>query len=298
MGNPRIFILPPFIILAVQLFFICPSAVSEADTGTVDVVASFYPMYIMAINVCKDVPGVTVTNLTPSASGCLHDYSITTDDMKRLEGAEIFVANGAGMEPFMDKVISRYPSMKTVRLADGIPLIRDQGGEEDNPHLWVSISDAMLQVKSLGKAMETFDPGHKELYRSNTDGYLAKLDALRSRMQSELAPFRGRKIVTFHEAFRYFAGEFGLEIAAVVEREPGSAPGSKELAETIDLIKENGVKVLFSEPQYPASAADTIARETGATVYMLDPAVTGPDDPDAYLNIMEENLATLKKALS
>ena len=140
--------------------------------------------------------------------------------------------------------------------------------------------------------------GHKSLYRKNTDAYVARLEALRVRMQSELASFKGKKIITFHEAFPYFAQEFGLEIAAVVEREPGSEPSAKELAETVDLIRNSGIKSLFSEPQYPVTAVDTIAKETGATVYVLDPAVTGPDDPDAYLNIMEKNLVILKKALS
>ena len=115
-------------------------------------------------------------------------------------------------------------------------------------------------------------------------------------MHSELAPYKGRSIITFHEAFPYFAQEFGFNIVAVVEREPGSEPSAKELADTIELVKKNGISTLFSEPQYPDSAAETIAKETGAKVYVLDPAVTGSDDYDAYLNIMENNLATLKLA--
>jgi zinc transport system substrate-binding protein len=218
--------------------------------------------------------------------------------MKKLVGANVFIANGAEMESFLNKIVEQYPAIKIATLADGIPLIKGEGNEGDNPHVWVSISNAMLQVKNLGKAMEMFDPEHKNLYRRNTDAYVNKLEALRSRMQSELAPFKGKKIITFHEAFPYFAQEFGLGIAAVVEREPGSEPSAKELAETVDLIRNSGIKSLFSEPQYPVTAADTIAKETGATVYVLDPAVTGPDNPDAYLDIMEKNLDILKKALS
>ena len=286
------------IILGTCFSFAAPGELMAAPSKNINVVASFYPMYIMAINVCKDVPGVKVANLTPPMSGCLHDYSITANDMKKLVGANVFIANGAGMESFLNKIVEQYPAIKIATLADDIPLIKGEGNEGDNPHVWVSISDAMLQVKNLGKAMEAFDPVHKNLYRKNTNSYIAKLEALRSRMQSELAPFKGKKIITFHEAFPYFAQEFGLEIAAVVEREPGSEPSAKELAETVDLIRNSGIKSLFSEPQYPVTAADTIAKETGAIVYVLDPAVTGPDDPDAYLNIMEKNLTTLKKALS
>ncbi|MDD5679635.1 MAG: metal ABC transporter substrate-binding protein [Candidatus Omnitrophica bacterium] len=286
------------VMLAASSFIVMPGELMASNPKSVKVVASFYPMYIMTINVCKDVPGVTVTNLTPPMSGCLHDYSITANDMKKLVGANVFIANGAGMESFLNKILEQYPAIKIATLAYGIPLIKGEGNEGDNPHVWVSISDSIRQVKNLGKAMEMFDPEHKDLYRKNTDAYVTKLEALRSRMQSELAPFKGKKIITFHEAFPYFAREFGLEIAAVVEREPGSEPSARELAETVDLIKNNGIKSLFSEPQYPVTAADTIARETGVTVYVLDPAVTGPDDPDAYLNIMKKNLIVLKKALA
>jgi len=272
------------------------NAASEAKD--IKIVASFYPMYIMAKNVAKDVPGVSVQNLTPPLTGCLHDYTVTTNDMKKLADAQVFVANGAGMESFLDKILAGHPNIKIIELAGGIPLIKGAGNEGDNPHLWVSISNTIIQVKNLGKAMEEFDPGHKELYVKNTANYVAKLEALRQKMHYELAPYKGRSIITFHEAFPYFAQEFGFNIAAVVEREPGSEPSAKELAETIELIKKSGIVALFSEPQYPSSAAQAIARETGAKVYVLDPAVTGPDDYDAYINIMEKNSAVLKKAFA
>jgi zinc transport system substrate-binding protein len=199
------------------------------------------------------------------------------------------------MESFLDKVIAQYPKLKIIKLAEGVTFIKE--GKEVNPHVWVSVSNAITQARNLGKAMEIFDPFHAELYRRNTAGYVNKLEALRQKMQSELAPYKGRQIITFHEAFPYFAREFGLEIAAVVERNPGSEPGAKELAETIDLIKKAGIKALFSEPQYLAQAAEVIAKETSAKVYVLDPAVTGPDDADAYIKIMEDNLKVLKEAL-
>ncbi len=262
----------------------------------IKIVASFYPVYIITKNVTRDVPGVSVKNLTPPLTGCLHDYAVTTNDMKKLADAQVFVANGAGMESFLDKIIAQHPQLKIIQLADGIPLIKGGGEEGDNPHVWVSVANAITQVKNLGKAMEKYDPAHKEFYRKNVSSYVAKLEALRQKMENELAPYKGRPIITFHEAFPYFAQEFGFKIATVVEREPGSEPSAKELAETIDLVKKAGIKALFSEPQYPVSAAQTIAKETGAKVYVLDPAVTGPDDYDAYLNIMENNLKVLKKA--
>jgi len=264
---------------------------------TLRILTSFYPMYITALNVTKNVPGVAVTNLTPPLTGCLHDYSLTTKDMKKFADADIFVANGAGMESFLDRIIKQYPAVKVIQLSRGIPLIKGTGDEGDNPHVWVSISNAIIQVKNLSDALRKIDPTHEIMYQKNTDEYVAQLETLRRKMHTALAPYKGKKIVTFHEAFPYFAREFKLEIAAVVEREPGSQPNARELAGTIELVKRSKIKALFAEPQYPALAARTIARETGARVYILNPVVTGPEQPDAYLRIMEKNLATLTEAL-
>ncbi len=267
-----------------------------AAQGEIKVVASFYPMYIMARNVTKDVPGVSLENLTPPFTGCLHDYTLTTADMKKLAGARALIVNGAGMESFIEETAAGHPGLRIIGVSNGIALIKSGG--EDNPHIWVGISGAIRQVKNLGAAMQSLDPAHKELYAANTAGYVSKLESLRARMHTELAAYKGRKIITFHEAFPYFAEEFGLEIAAVVEREPGSEPSAKELAETVDLIRNSGRDgcVLFSEPQYPSSAAEVIAAETGLKVHVLDPAVSGPEEDDAYLKIMEKNLEVLKEA--
>jgi zinc transport system substrate-binding protein len=117
-------------------------------------------------------------------------------------------------------------------------------------------------------------------------------------MHEGLKDIQSRDIITFHEAFPYFAREFNLKIVAVIEREPGSEPSAKELAETIDIVKKAKVKALFAEPQYPTKAAEAIARESGAKLYTLDPSVTGPMTADAYVAIMEKNLAELRKALN
>lgn len=286
----------------VVIFLLCSllgCGFAQAGTkGRVKIVASFYPMYIMAKNVTKDVPGVTIENLTPPLTGCLHDYAVTTQDMKKLADAQIFIANGAGMESFLDKIVARNPRLKIVQLSQGMLLIKGKGETGDNPHVWVSISNAIGEVKNLSKALEEFDSLHKESYQKNAAVYIARLEALKDKMHITLAPYKNRQIITFHEAFPYFVREFDLKIAAIVEREPGSEPSARELAGVIDIIKKNSTVVLFSEPQYPSGAARVIARETGVKVYVLDPAVSGPDDCDAYLDIMENNLKILKKALA
>lgn len=116
-------------------------------------------------------------------------------------------------------------------------------------------------------------------------------------MHTALDPLPQRDIITMHEAFPYFAAEFDLHIAAVVQREPDSQPSAKEIADTIALIRASEVAAVFVEPQYDRTAADTIAAESGIPIYTLDPIVTGPETADAYLNGMRENLAVLKTAM-
>jgi zinc transport system substrate-binding protein len=124
-----------------------------------------------------------------------------------------------------------------------------------------------------------------------------RLDSLRIRMHAALDNLPRREIVTMHEAFAYFAAEFNLRVAATIEREPGSGPSAADLASIIRLVNARGITAVFSEPQYPAESAGAIAHETGARVYTLDPAVTGPLDKDAYIRIMDANRVVLAGAL-
>lgn len=273
------------------------ASASQHAAETTTIAASFYPMYIFTLNVAKDIPDVRVIDMTKPTTGCLHDYTVTPEDMKNLEGAKYLVINGAGMESFMDKVVQQFPDLKVIESIKGIPLIKGDGDEGDNPHVWVSISNAIQQVRNIGEQLAALDPAHSEAYKKNVDQYVEKLEAQKDKMHQALDGIKNRDIVTFHEAFPYFAQEFKLNIAGVIEREPGSEPNPQELAETINEVKALNVKALFAEPQYSAKAADTIAKETGAKVFTLDPAVTGPMEADAYITIMDSNLKTLVGAL-
>ncbi|MDR3539526.1 MAG: metal ABC transporter substrate-binding protein [Desulfosporosinus sp.] len=273
------------------------SPVTNNTEKPITIAASFYPMYIFALNVAKDMPNVKVIDMTKPTTGCLHDYVVTPDDMKNLEGAQVFITNGAGMESFMDKVTSQMPNLKIIDSSKGIQLIKGAGDEGDNPHVWVSISNAIIQVGNIGDQLFLLDPANATKYKENTNAYIKKLEAERDKMHQALDGVKNRDIVTFHEAFPYFAKEFNLNIVGVIEREPGSEPSAKELAATIDKVNSLKVKALFAEPQYSTKAAETIAKETGAKVYSLDPVVTGPMDADAYINIMDSNLKSLQEAL-
>ena len=270
---------------------------ANSNDESIKIVTSFYPMYVLTSNITKDVENVEVSNLTKPTTGCLHDYSITTEEMKTLQDSDVFVINGAGIESFMDKVINQNPNLKIIEASQGIELINDGHEDEPNPHVWLSITNAIKEVKNIEEKLIQYDPKNREKYIKNAKDYIEKLELQSEKMHSDLENIKNRNIITFHEAFPYFAEEFDLNIVGVVEREPGSQPSAKELQETIETIKKLNVKAIFVEPQYPTKTAQIIANETGIKVYTLDPIVTGEMKDTSYIEIMNKNLETLKEAL-
>lgn len=273
-------------------------AIARKDGEKLRILTSFFPMYVMTLNVARGVPDVTVTNLTAPQTGCLHDYSLTAEDMKKLAGADVFIANGGGMESFLAKAVEANKRLAVVTASAGIPLIREGG--EINPHVWLRIASAREEVAGIARSLAALDPANAGAYRRNAREYDGQLAELQQYAGDKLKELKSRDIVTFHEAFPYFAQEQKLNIVRTIRREPGTEPTPKELEETIASVKALPVKVLCVEPQYPAGAAETIARETGATIVVLDPCVTGEAGPEAensYLETMKKNIDTLYSVL-
>lgn len=263
--------------------------------GGLTIVTTFYPIQIAVLNLVAGVNGVRVINLAAPSTGCLHDYQLTPRDRAVLSRADLVVANGAGMESFLGNLTGFRPAPRIINASAGIDLL--VVGGVTNSHVWISPSRHIRQVRAITGGLVEWDPPHAGLYRVNAARYEMQLEALKAKIGRELAELKVRDIITFHEAFPYFADEFGLRVAAVIEREPGTEPSAGELAALIRQVKASGVKALFVEPQYPSKPADSIARETGARVYQLDPVVSGPVATNAYLNLMELNLIQLRRAL-
>lgn len=268
------------------------AGLARAGEAPRTVVTSFYPMHIAVLNLTRDVPGVNVMTLVAPAVGCLHDVQLGTRDMARLSKASLLVVNGAGMESFMDVVTRRWPALPVIDASRGGALI--ETGGEPNAHVWLSVERHIGQVRVIAEGLKAWDPEHAALYGRNADGYVARLEPLRAAVKRAAQDLKGLEIVTFHEAFPYLAEEFGLRVVAVIQREPGSEPSAAELAATIRIIRERGVRAVFVEPQYSPKSAEAIARETGVRLLELDPLVSGPLDVDAYIKGMERNLAALR----
>lgn len=298
----------------ITLIFVCFIFVGckRKEESDFKVVTSCYPVYIMTLNVAKGASGVEVVNMCENSVGCLHDFQLRSEDLKKIERSSAFVVNGAGMESFLDKIISELPKVKLIDSSKGVKLLsggchhdsheEDDGSHEHchhevNPHTWLSVSNYIRQVENIAQQLCLLDPKNKEVYQQNAASYKEKLEALKVKISSQLEKLGDKDIITFHDAFPYFAEEFGLNIVGVINHEPGQEPSVKEVKEITELIKSKNVKNIFAEPQYPQKTAETISQETGARIFTLDPAVTGPDSLESYLNAMEENLKVLSEAL-
>ena len=150
------------------------------------------------------------------------------------------------------------------------------------------------QVENIENKLIEYNSINKDKYSQNAREYIEQLSNLDNKIHSELDNIKNKNIVTFHEAFPYFAKEYGLNIVGVVQREAGSEPSAKELQETIEKIKKLDVKAICVEPQYSTKAAETISKETNVKVYTLDPIVTEESKNSSYIDIMNKNYRKLK----
>ena len=278
-----------------------------ARTGTV--VTSFYPVWLIALNLTDGIENLTVRNLAAPSVGCLHDYQLQPADMKLLTGADALLVNGAGMEAFLPEITRAFPDLPVIAASEGIDLlaegdavqIGEAEGEEVNSHIWLDPARAIRMAENLANGLMKLLPGSRSTIAENLEKYSMRLAALDAKIREGLRDLPSRDIVTFHEAFPYFAASYGLHVVAVVNKEPGEVLTPTQMGTLAAEISRLGNPPLFIEPQYTDLSARTLAQETGASVFMLDPVVTGPEENvplDYYETAMLKNMDTLIEALS
>ncbi len=284
----------------------------SADPPKKQIVCTFLPMYVFTLNVVGDTPGIDVRLLISSDLGCPHDYAVRPADMKLIADADLIIANGLGMEPFLVEllkpgnratVLTVSGDCDPIRIAEkhdhapGEKCDHDHGSV--NGHVWTSPGEAIKQVNNLARQLGQADPERASRYLANAEAYSIRLRALKKEFADAAAEFTRRRIVTTHDAFAYMARDLGLEVVAVLESEPGKAPSAGRMAATVDTIRSSGAAAVFYEPSSSTRVAQTIAREAGISAYSLNPFNSLRNRPiaDSYETVMRENLTTLRKAL-
>ncbi len=277
-----------------------PAPEAAGGKPVLRVLASFLPMYVFTRNVAAGVPGVSVDLMLPASLGCPHDYALTPGDMRKIAAADLFIANGRGMEEFLGPPVLRAnPRIVIVDTAAGVAPIRTAEREHGgvNPHTWVSPRNAILQVRAIEKALSAASPANAGAFRRNADAYAARLAALAGEFDAAAKRFRARNVVTFHNVFDYLARDAGIAVAGRIEETPGQEPSAGEIHALVRTIRRTKAAAVFAEPQYPERLAAIVAGEAGVPLRVLDPVSTGPADPAAYEVAMRKNLATLVEVL-
>ena len=283
----------------------------EAEESKLKVMASFYPMYDFAVKIGGDK--VKVMDMVPAGTEP-HDWEPAATDIKNLEDADVFVYSGAGMEHWVSTVLASLENrnLVSVEASEGITLRmgheekeEHEGTDEDHgqydPHVWLSPLNAKKEIENIKDAFVKADPNNQSYYEANYTEYAAKFDQLDQEYRDTISGLTNKNIVVAHEAFGYLCDAYGLKQVGIEGLSPDSEPDPAKMAEVIDFVRENHVKVIFFEELVSPKVAETIAYETGVSAEMLNPLEGLGDEELAagedYFSVMESNLEKLKAAL-
>ena len=268
---------------------------NDVSSSKTRIVTSFYPMYVIALNLTEGAEGIELSNMADVNVGCLHDYTLTTEDMKKVENADIFISNGLGMENFISKILESNSDMKVIDSSNNLENVISNGIEE-NAHIWTSIDNYILQVQNIAEELKTADAKNAEVYTQNAQKYVDELNKLNEEYKSKLAKLNGEKAICLNEAFEYMGQELGMEMITIKTDHEESAISAGMLKSVINKVKEDDIKIIIIDKNDSKTNAETIANETGAKILELNSGLTGELNKDAYINQMRENMSILENA--
>lgn len=308
--------------------FVAAFAEKKEKTGDMVCVTSFYPVYLLAESVAEGAEGVQVQNLTENHSGCIHDYTLTTQDMRLLTEAKLFFVNGGGMEMFLTKVAEDYKGIKMVDTSEGFAFLEgvehthahgeeaEEGfwhtvdkesdaehSHEVNAHIWLDIDGYLWQLSRVEEAFVAADPAQEELYRANAQQCREELLRLKKDFEAAKKELSDRETVVFHEGFVYLFSMLGIETLHCLPMDGDTQIAAGEAAEIVDECLYHGVTRLFTEAAYVKTVEHTFLRSINGEVIVLDSITGEKEQTEApqtgvvfYCERMRENLETIKQA--
>jgi manganese/iron transport system substrate-binding protein len=248
---------------------------------------------------------VRVTSLVPAGADP-HTYAPTPSDVRSIAGADLVVMNGLGVDDWLKPLLTeaRRPAGALVELGPdqpGVTYLAGTGGAGSvNPHLWLNVAYAELYVKRIVAALQAAAPAKQAALRAAGDAYLARLAALDGAIRAQIGtlPAANRKLVSYHDAFPYFAAAYGLTIVGTVVPAPGQDPGAGQVVALIDAIRASGVKAIFSEAQFNPKIEQQLAAEAGVIVVSnLYNDALGAPPADTYEGMMRWDADRVVEAL-
>lgn len=278
------------------------------------VVATFFPV----ADIVRQVGGqhVSVQTLLPP-EGELHAFAPTARQMKLLQQADAVFALGLEAEPFLDNMLRGLGRKRprVVELANGCWTLpaeaehehhaheghhaeHDEHAQAVDPHVWLSLRNAMRMARNARDALIALDPAHADDYQRNANQLLSELQQLHYTLRERANEWQQKKFIAAHGAYRYLAQEAGLEQVAVFEPLPGVEPSARWLRDLMRTARREGIQVIFAAPPASSRLVEVVAADLGVPVFLLDPLERTLNLPgESYQQRMMRNIETLDKAM-
>ena len=280
------------IVMILLLLILTGCGNKKEENNSFSVVTSFYPMYIIAINLCDGID-VNVENMTDTAVGCLHDYTLQTKDLRKVENADMFIINGLGVENFIDKITENRENLyiSDTSKAD-LYLIQDEN--ETNGHVWNNTENYIKQIEIVKEDLIKNNSENTDKYEQNAQNYITKIKELEN---NRFISQETKYVVSCNEALEYILDEANLEVIPVYTEHEESTLSGNMLSDIINEVKDKNINAIFIDKNDDRTNAELIAKETGAQIYVLDSGLSGDLDKNAYIETMNKNYDILKEAI-
>jgi ABC-type Zn uptake system ZnuABC Zn-binding protein ZnuA len=248
---------------------------------------------------------VDVHSLVPKG-GEVHTFDPTPADVEQITRADLIVRNGLGLDDWLAALIedagTSAPVITLGEALDGVTYLEGEGGPGAvNPHVWMNVAYGAKYVDRIEAALTTASPADGPAFAQRADAYRAQLATLDARIRDRLAavPDADRAVVSFHDAFPYFADAYGLTIVGTVVDAPGQDPSAGAIARLIHEMRDAGARVIFSEAQFNDALVQAIAADAGAIVVNdLYDDTLGDPPADSYAGMMGWNADRVIEAVS
>jgi manganese/iron transport system substrate-binding protein len=245
---------------------------------------------------------VKVINLVPSGTDP-HDYEPSPDDIREVSESSLFFANGVGEELYLNKLINNAanPNLRTVVLSNGLTILGKEQGSLGNPHLWLNVQNAEKYVQAINTALCEVYPSEKAYFQHNTTAYLVQLRELDQWIQNQISglPPNSRKMVVLHDAWSYYAKQYGLTFVQPLLHTGEGTPSAKDYADLINLIRRQKIRAVFGEAGFNPKLAEQLASEAGVRFInsLHDDTLGNTSDTDSYIGMMKSNTNAIVSAL-
>ena len=253
---------------------------------------------------------VQIDSIVPAGID-VHTFEPAPSDAAKIAAADLILMNGLGLDDWVSSLIeaAQQSDVNVVRLGEDLDtvgswsyLASPEGDPEHayDPHVWLDPAGAELYVKRIAERVSQEQPELASAIAATSANGLAQIRALDVEVSAMFAaiPAENRKIVTFHDAFGYYARAYDITIVGVAIASPGQDPSAREIAALIDAIRASGVTTVFSEVQFPSKVLTSIAAETGATVLAdLYSDALGKAPGDTYLGAMRANATAIAASM-